>query len=92
MTVKASSLLPGQHGRSRSVVLQPTGTVHSGVTHSAANFTNQVYGHEKVSVINGGLPRAKKEGVKLETGPPKEFEVSLLPPLPVFEAEGIAKT
>lgn len=29
-----------------------------------------------MSVINGGLPWAKKEGVKLETGPPKQFEVS----------------
>ncbi|EXJ84014.1 hypothetical protein A1O3_04681 [Capronia epimyces CBS 606.96] len=37
-------------------------------------WTFKVYGHEKVSVINGGLPRAKKEGVKLETGPPKEFQ------------------
>ncbi|WVF67226.1 hypothetical protein IAT40_001974 [Kwoniella sp. CBS 6097] len=37
-------------------------------------WTFKVYGHEKVSVIDGGLPRAKKEGVKLETGPPKEFE------------------
>ena len=36
----------------------------------------QVYGHEKVSVIDGGLPRAKKEGVKLEIGPPTKFEVS----------------
>lgn len=34
-----------------------------------------MYGHEKVSVINGGLPRAKKEGVKLETGPPSHFQV-----------------
>lgn len=38
----------------------------------------QVYGHEKVSVINGGLPRAKKEGVELETGPPTSFEVGSL--------------
>ncbi|EHY58226.1 hypothetical protein HRR83_004916 [Exophiala dermatitidis] len=37
-------------------------------------WTFKVYGHEKVSVINGGLPRAKKEGVKLETGPPKPFQ------------------
>lgn len=44
--------------------------------HSLNHLLNeQVYGHEKVSVINGGLPRAKKEGVKLETGPPKHFEV-----------------
>lgn len=39
------------------------------------NTTKQVYGHEKVSVINGGLPRAKKEGVKLEIGPPAAFKV-----------------
>ncbi|KAF4126550.1 thiosulfate/3-mercaptopyruvate sulfurtransferase [Geosmithia morbida] len=37
-------------------------------------WTFKVYGHENVSVINGGLPRAKKEGVKLETGPPAEFQ------------------
>lgn len=34
-----------------------------------------------MSVINGGLPRAKKEGVKLESGPPKEFKVSSRRPL-----------
>lgn len=37
-----------------------------------------MYGHEKVSVIDGGLPRARKEGVKLEAGPPAEFKVRLL--------------
>ncbi|WVW79183.1 hypothetical protein I302_101149 [Kwoniella bestiolae CBS 10118] len=38
-------------------------------------WTFKVYGHEKVSVIDGGLPRAKAEGVRLETGPPREFKV-----------------
>lgn len=32
-------------------------------------------------MINGGLPRAKKEGVKLESGPPTEFKVSSRRPL-----------
>lgn len=27
-------------------------------------------------MIDGGLPRAKKLGVKLETGPPKQIDVS----------------
>ncbi|OCF44418.1 hypothetical protein I317_01678 [Kwoniella heveanensis CBS 569] len=42
-------------------------------------WTFKVYGHEKVSVIDGGLPRARKEGVKLETGPPKAFGKTTYP-------------
>nr|XP_019009568.1 uncharacterized protein I206_05126 [Kwoniella pini CBS 10737]OCF48349.1 hypothetical protein I206_05126 [Kwoniella pini CBS 10737] len=38
-------------------------------------WTFKVYGHEKVSVIDGGLPRAKAEGVELEVGPPIEYKV-----------------
>ncbi|WRT68785.1 uncharacterized protein IL334_005765 [Kwoniella shivajii] len=36
-------------------------------------WTFKVYGHEKVSIIDGGLPRALAEGVELESGAPKEF-------------------
>ncbi|KAF7561748.1 hypothetical protein G7046_g2401 [Stylonectria norvegica] len=42
-------------------------------------WTFKVFGHEKVSVINGGLPRAKKEGVKLEFGPPTEIQETTYP-------------
>ena len=34
-----------------------------------------MYGHKRVSVIDGGLPRAVKEGVPLETGEPSSFQV-----------------
>ncbi|WVQ94817.1 hypothetical protein IAU59_001900 [Kwoniella sp. CBS 9459] len=42
-------------------------------------WTFKVYGHDKVSVVDGGLPSAKKYGVKLETGPPKDFRRTTYP-------------
>ncbi|WWC73363.1 uncharacterized protein I206_107330 [Kwoniella pini CBS 10737] len=50
-------------------------------------WTFKVYGHEKVSVIDGGLPRAKAEGVELEVGPPIEYKT----PRTVVEYDEIAK-
>ncbi|KAM0755830.1 thiosulfate sulfurtransferase [Meredithblackwellia eburnea MCA 4105] len=42
-------------------------------------FTFKAYGHEKVSLVDGGLPRAVKEGVQLETGPPAAFQKTSYP-------------
>ncbi|WVQ81678.1 hypothetical protein IAT38_003803 [Cryptococcus sp. DSM 104549] len=42
-------------------------------------WTFKVYGHENVSVIDGGLPRAIREGVKLEEGAPTEFKQTTYP-------------
>lgn len=39
-------------------------------------WTFKVYGHQRVSVIDGGLPRAIREGVALEEGEPRSWEVS----------------
>ncbi|WVQ64063.1 uncharacterized protein L199_002222 [Kwoniella botswanensis] len=39
-------------------------------------WTFKVYGHAKVSLIDGGLPRAKAEGVNLEAGPPQEYKIA----------------
>nr|XP_019047904.1 hypothetical protein I302_04524 [Kwoniella bestiolae CBS 10118]OCF26834.1 hypothetical protein I302_04524 [Kwoniella bestiolae CBS 10118] len=51
-------------------------------------WTFKVYGHEKVSVIDGGLPRAKAEGVRLETGPPREFKKTTYP-VPTVDARAV---
>ncbi|KAI1616432.1 thiosulfate sulfurtransferase [Exophiala viscosa] len=53
-------------------------------------WTFKVYGHEKLSVINGGLPRAKKEGVKLETGPPTQFEETKYP-VPTLDHDAVVQ-
>jgi len=41
-------------------------------------------------VINGGLPRAKKEGVKLETGSPKHFEETKYP-VPTLDHDAVVR-
>lgn len=77
----------GKHGitkNSHVVVYDSEGIFSSPRT----AWTFKVYGHEKVSVINGGLPRAKKEGVSLETGPPKKFEETQYP-VPTVKREAV---
>lgn len=64
-------LLLGRLGLSRLALYG-----HRYIDHCLTYNNDQVYGHEKVSVIDGGLPRARKEGVKLEIGPPNTFKVS----------------
>ncbi|KIV97514.1 hypothetical protein PV10_01261 [Exophiala mesophila] len=51
-------------------------------------WTFKVYGHKKVSVIDGGLPRAKKEGVALETGSPREIKEAEYP-VPVVDGNAV---
>lgn len=35
----------------------------------------RAFGHDKVSLLEGGLPRAVHEGVALEEGEPTKYEV-----------------
>ncbi|OCF72560.1 hypothetical protein I204_06942 [Kwoniella mangroviensis CBS 8886] len=51
-------------------------------------WTFKVYGHEKVSLIDGGLPRAKAEGVKLEAGAPQEYKPTTYP-VPTASARAV---
>nr|XP_018258906.1 uncharacterized protein I303_08446 [Kwoniella dejecticola CBS 10117]OBR81064.1 hypothetical protein I303_08446 [Kwoniella dejecticola CBS 10117] len=68
----------GDHGVTKSshVVIYDSEGVFSA---PRTAWTFKVYGHEKVSVIDGGLPRARSEGVKLETGLPRQFETTIYP-------------
>jgi thiosulfate/3-mercaptopyruvate sulfurtransferase len=42
-------------------------------------WTFKVFGHEAVSVLDGGLPAWKKEGGDLETSPPTEYTPTTYP-------------
>lgn len=55
-------------------------------------FYIQAYGHEKVSLVDGGLYRAADEGVQLDFGPPQPFEVRIYPALCIrLEADDIRR-
>jgi thiosulfate/3-mercaptopyruvate sulfurtransferase len=46
------------------------------------------FGHEKSSVLDGGLPRWEMEGLPTETGPAKEISKSKYPP-PTLVSENL---
>lgn len=51
-----------------------------------AAFTFSTFGHQNISVLQGGLPRWKAEGFELEHGQPSPFKVSFNPsPFPSVE-------
>lgn len=40
----------------------------------------QSFGHDKASILDGGLPRWESEGLPIETGEPTEVKPSKYPP------------
>lgn len=42
-------------------------------------WTFKVFGHKRISVLNGGLPAWKREGGPLESSPPKTYPVTKYP-------------
>ncbi|KII84014.1 hypothetical protein PLICRDRAFT_180031 [Plicaturopsis crispa FD-325 SS-3] len=79
----------GRHGikRETHVVVYDTDGVFAA---PRTVWTFKVYGHEKVSLIDGGLPRAIAEGVPLESGDAKPFEPTTYP-IPTLKPNVVAE-
>jgi len=79
-------ILQGQYGITHSthVVIYDT---HGIFSSPRALFMFRAFGHDRSSVLNGGLPRWKDEGLKIETGKPQQH--STMYSIPNFDQQSI---